>query len=116
MTRFFDESRPRLGNGRPCWLGLNVALPGLHILPLESGLVEGDKFLPLVEVEIIVNGSWVTCNVPVELVPMLLEEWKNDPEQAIRDWFEREPPEAKPHLENDENTTAEVANAEELGL
>lgn len=86
-----DPSRLKLSPvGRPCWLESNTTVGSLDIFPLAAE----DQF------EIITwakarNGegySRVVIELPGLHLRQLLEDWRADPELALRHWFQREPP------------------------
>lgn len=87
MTSFHSPERPRLANGMPAWLGVQVALPGLYIRPLPS---PDDPTWWIVE--LILDGSWVRTELDPQSLKDFMLDWQADPEQALRDWFKREPP------------------------
>lgn len=83
---FRSAARPCLANGRPTWLSSqHVALPGIMLTPAE----EADLW----EVELLLDGSWATVELPLRGVMTLLLEWSNDPEAALMNYWGREPPE-----------------------
>ena len=117
MTDFFSQIRKRIGDspdGRVCWLGCQIAIPALHILPVEEA---SDKWM----VEVIVEGRWVGCYVTGgELLNNLLASWRADPEYTLKEWFLTSPPSSSPTVRVSAGAvrleTVVEATAEDLGL
>lgn len=113
--KYYDPLRQRLTNGRPCWESQpNVALPGLYVTPCEG---EGEMF----DVELVVDGSWVGKKLFGEQISWLARAWRDDPEGALKEWFEIEPPQGRRpvHLEEAERVSVAITsdkNMEDLGL
>jgi hypothetical protein len=118
--RFWDPRRPRLPNGLPTWLGANVALPHIHITPVEDWDPQLAHVGNWVFVEVIVNGRWVGVEVgsPDKLIE-LIRAWEEFPEGCLRNVFGAEPPMRQARsLVQDYDVRTEVVNstAEDLGL
>lgn len=89
---FWSPSRPRLANGLPTWQNApRIALPQLSIGPTERGTwrvgiglggVERGQYF----------GRWKWTEVSLGTLADLLAQWEAGPEQALREWWEEEPP------------------------
>lgn len=90
--KLFDPLRLRLPNGRGCWVGQpGVAIPAITVEPTP------DANGQLVDVEVIVNGGWVTRSaLAIEQLPALVMHWHDDPEGAMVFWFGALPPATTP--------------------
>lgn len=112
MTSWYDKARPRLANKRPAWLAAGqVALPGVMLTPTEDR--------DLWEVELVLDGSWVSVELPLAGVMHLLLEWREDPEAALMNYWGREGPARRPaetEATPAENIVTEVSSPEDLGL
>lgn len=106
---FWSPARPRLGNGLPTWLDApHIALPTLSIGPTQGGTwrvgvgiggtVRGQYF-----------GKWRWAEVSLGTLAELLAQWNDGPEQALREWWGEEPPEA-------ESPNRTEKSLEDLGL
>lgn len=85
MTSWWDEARPKIGGDTPSWLTAPlVALPQVHLTPTE----QPDIWL----VEVVLDGSWESIELPLRGVMSLLLEWREDPEAALKNYWRREPP------------------------
>lgn len=121
MADFFSPLRARIGgspDGRVCWLGCQVALPAIHILPVTSQPDEGPDIL---QVELIVDGRWVSRRVSSAALQALLAYWRADPERTLKEWFQCNPPTASSAVYQRESqqslsNQSIAATAEELDL
>ncbi len=124
MADFFSPLRARIGSsstdqapddGKPCWLGVRVALPALYISPVTS---LPDEPPEIWLVEMIVNGRWESARVSFAAMPGLLAYWRGDPERALREWFGCEAPVTshQPPSKQSEPPAVIEATAEELDL
>lgn len=120
MTSFFSPSRPRLPNGRPCWLRGQgqVALPGIYIMPQE--LISPHE-PPWLTVELLLNGSWVRTTLEPASLVIFLADWRKDPELALELWFRAKAPHSakSPDSEPDSSLSPNPAisqSAEDLDL
>jgi hypothetical protein len=72
------------------------------------------------EVELVLDGSWESVELPLRGVMTLLLEWREDPEGALMNYWGREPPERRPGVEGSpepkEVITTTVASPEDLDL
>lgn len=124
MTSFHDPARPRLGNGLPTWIGGQVALPDLHLVPAEQAEGQDGQVEPKWLAEIILDGAWVQCLMVLgkEALWEMLSQWEQDPEMTLKVWFGRNPPQGRgqgPGAENKEESAGTLiakVNAEDLGL
>lgn len=120
MTSFHDESRQRLGNLRPTWLGApRIALPHLTIDPQADGdwlifvMVTDPNATPI-------SGAWVSRKVPLATLAVILEAWAESPELTLETHFGHAPPQSQSRT--GANGAGEVAvartatSAEELDL
>jgi hypothetical protein len=86
--KFHDPERQRIGDasdGAVCWESAYVAIPGLYVEPSTAG----DSFC---SIGVVINGSWCYITMSISLLPMLLTAWSDDPEAALRSYFEVDPP------------------------
>jgi hypothetical protein len=111
-----DASRPRLGNGVPCWLGTATALPDVTFSPADTD----GRWLAQVWVArhydsgIGAHQQWV--EIPAGQVVELLSDWWAGPEEALRRWWGCEPPTAAATKPSGEIVSQAGGSAEELGL
>ena len=104
---FWSLERSRLGNGLPCWLGTEIALPVLTVKPTERG-----TWMVGVGIGSERSGTyWARyrfCEVTAGTMIELLAQWEAGPEQALAEWWGEEVGER-------EGSSSEKS-AEELGL
>jgi len=75
--RYHDPKRPTFVNGRPCWLGTQIALPELNIYPRHDGLWEVRIMIGKPE-----GSYWAQRYLTADqLVPFMLC-WEQDPEST----------------------------------
>jgi hypothetical protein len=85
MTGFANASRPRLANGRACWMGTNRPLPWIHVMPASAGT-------DLVIVRVMIAEEWVVREWHVDQLGALMRLWAEDPEMTCRHGFGVEVP------------------------
>lgn len=88
---FHDPARPRLLNGRPCWLGTQLALPAVMLEP-SPGSDRWVVSLMLVQGNMV--GYWIQSELGPEAMPEFLKDWADDPERVVQEWFEELPPDS----------------------
>lgn len=82
--RFNDPARPRLANGRVCWVGSLIVLPTFELIPREAW---GEWTIRLM-----CGGIWAEKDASADMVMQLIYKWDEDPEEFMRKEFGREPP------------------------
>lgn len=116
--QYFDPERPTLASGIPCWLtDPTTALPAIHVWPLLCPKGTTDR----VDCRVLVEGCWCQRELHKAELLMLLGDWRESPEEALRQWFGQEPPARRLRWqqglpERVEPIVTEVGSAEELGL
>ena len=94
MTSFFDPKRPRLLPSRhPCWLTApHIALPYLCIRPCSEA---GDWSISIM-LGSIPDSSWHYLRLTFPDLILFLSYWNLNPEEALRQWAKKEPPNSTP--------------------
>jgi hypothetical protein len=81
----FDEQRPRLGNGRSAFLSTpDIAVPELRIFPSEA---TSDGVLIGAMLGGLSGGRWYYTTVQQEALPIIISDYRYDPEGTILGLF-----------------------------
>lgn len=112
----FAPQRPRLpGTAIPCWTTDHMtAVPALtvHLLPA-WGLAKVETFADG-------QGHWVSREIVIGTLPVLLHDWWLWPEKALKDWFGAKPPQPIGRFAGDSSSPPlggkTAASLDELGL
>ena len=123
MTPFHHESRPRLANGLPCWLGTNIALPSVDLMVEPPSGSSWPRWTVLIMVGGLAGSSWAIRELDHPEVLELLGDWEAGPEETLKRWFDREPPSGNKReatleelFEDRAQAPASNKTAEDLGL
>jgi hypothetical protein len=85
----------------------------LYITPEGANEIDQDRGLLWLLVEVVIDGAWVQTCISQKELEQLLTDWNQEPEKALRDWFQVEPPTGA----KAQNFASKAeATAEELGL
>jgi hypothetical protein len=82
--RFNDPARPKLANGRVCWVDSLIVLPTFELSP-RGACGEWN-------IRLMCGGIWAEKKIQIDDVMGLLAAWDEDPEEFMRVEFGREPP------------------------
>lgn len=89
---YHDGLRPRLANGRECWLDSAIALPTIDVSPGKEGSPDPYSLRWNIRVMNGGNGRWYFTSLLIDELGFFLRSWVKDPEGTWKDFFAEEPP------------------------